>query len=682
MSHPSHRIRCALLASALILPFARTGAQQPDSTRDSTRRSAPAGHAHGDTAKLNTIRVIASPVKRPNAATSIVVHPDAIRTVPANDAWDIIRQTAGVEVHLQGQGPGFASDAVMRGYTSDHSVDVASFIDGVPLNEPVSGHAEGYADWNALIPEAVQRITVTKGPASPWAGNWAMGGTMEVTTEPSMVGTQWSARFGSYGDVRLAFMTGKEDPDKGFMVAADAQRSDGWRDNSQEAMGHALVNAIWHADGGRMFTLGVSTYGGSWDSPGYLTFAQYDSGQLKPAEDPTNGGSEIFGTVRGSVEAPAWGGALNSSLYAHGGDWHIFLTIPPEGGIGEGAASQTEEIDQRIGLGGTTRWSRQLGATHLMTGLDYRVVTAKYQRWYTTARARDSLYDFEGTPANLDALYVGIAPVVEAHWDLSSEFSLGLGARLDWLHDASRQQTGGPTTSADHWVASPKVSALYHVTPAFDAYASFNGGFRSPDGVIVQPGLPTTRENATEVGVRYASRTLSGTLALFLVNQSDLVTVDPVTLVPNNGGTTRQEGAELEGSARLNGSLTLFAHAIVNHARFVHLITDTGDTLSGKPIPQVANATVEGGLDFQRGLFLGSIWAAYTGPWTPVGMQGTLTAAYTLVNARATIPLPGVWSAVVGIQNILDTKYMEVAASGYVSPGQPRSVMLTIRHNY
>ena len=103
------------------------------------------------------MRVIASPIKRADAATTAVIFPDAIRTVPANDAWDLVRQTAGVEVHLQGQGPGFASDAVMRGYTSDHSVDVASFIDGVPLNEPVSGHAEGYADWNALIPEAVAR---------------------------------------------------------------------------------------------------------------------------------------------------------------------------------------------------------------------------------------------------------------------------------------------------------------------------------------------------------------------------------------------------------------------------------------------------------------------------------------------------------------------------------------------
>ena len=344
-------------------------------------------------------------------------------------------------------------------------------------------------------------------------------------------------------------MTGKEDPEKGFMVAADAQRSDGWRDNSREAIGHALLNAIWHADGGRTFTLGVSTYGGSWDSPGYLTFAQYDSGQLKQAQDPTNGGNEIFGTVRGSVEAPAWGGSLTSSLYAHGGDWHIFLTIPPEGGIGEGAASQTEELDDRLGLGGTTRWSRQLGATHLMTGLDYRVVTARYQRWYTTARVRDSLFDFEGTPANLDAHVrghrAGGGSALGSHVGAQrrARRPARLAARL--LEAADRRAR---RTSADHWVASPKVSAMYHFTPAFDAYASFNGGFRSPDGVIVdaRPADDAGERDRGRRALRRAGR-LSGTFALFLVNQSDLVTVDPVTLLPNNGGTTRQQGAELEG---------------------------------------------------------------------------------------------------------------------------------------
>ena len=56
------------------------------------------------------------------------------------------------------------------------------------------------------------------------------------------------------------------------------------------------------------------------------------------------------------------------------------------------------------------------------------------------------------------------------------------------------------------------------------------------------------------------------------------------------------------------------------------------------------------------------------------------TAPYTLLNLRATFPLSGRWSGVVGIQNILDERYVEVQASGFVSPGTPRQFLLTVRH--
>ena len=58
----------------------------------------------------------------------------------------------------------FASNASVRGFSSDHSTDVALWEDGVPTNEAVNGHAEGYSDWNLLFPEAIAGMDVT-GPA-------------------------------------------------------------------------------------------------------------------------------------------------------------------------------------------------------------------------------------------------------------------------------------------------------------------------------------------------------------------------------------------------------------------------------------------------------------------------------------------------------------------------------------
>jgi outer membrane receptor protein involved in Fe transport len=682
MRRPSIRLTRAFTLSAAALAFAATlpRAQQTDTTRDSTQH-APRDSAHASHT-LPLIRVVAAPTQRADAASSVIILPGAIRTVPATDAWDIVRQTAGVEVHLQGQGPGFASDAAVRGFTSDHSVDVAASIDGVPLNETVSGHAEGYADWNALIPEAVRRVEVTKGPATPWAGNFAMGGVMNVITQPTFLGTEWSARVGSYGDFRAQVLTGSEAPDGGWLIAGDVQRAGGWRDNSQEAIGHILASKQWVEAGARTYSLAVSGYGGSWHSPGFISDSQYQAGDLKTAANPTDGGNEGFGTVRGSLSIPAWSGTITSSLYAHGGTWHIYLTIPPEGGIGEGVQSQTEELDQRFGMGGTTRYQQQIGSTHLELGLDYRVVEAQYQRYYTTDRVRDSIFLFDTTPANLSALYGGVAPIVEAHWDATRDLSFGFGGRLDWITYSSEQRDGGPRSQASRWVATPKLSAIYRFTNALSAYAAYNGGFRSSDGAIVTPSLPPALEDATEIGVRYSGRMVEGSIAFFSINVRNQQTVDPVTLAPSSGGTTRQQGAELDGRVGLLRWLSVFAHATLNDAHYVHLVTEEGTDLSGTPVYQVANETVQGGFDVQQGSVTGSIWAAYTGPWTPVNEPGVRTSPYTLLNLRTVFPIGGPWSAAVGIQNILDARYVEVAASGFLSPGTPRQVMLTVRHGF
>src|SRR6185312_142479 len=143
---------------------------------------------------------------QPNDAT----HVDAltIQMTPAHNPYDLLRQTAGAEVHEQGQGPGFASDVSLRGFSSDHSTDLALWIDGVPINEPVNGHAEGYNDWNLLFPQAVRSIDVLKGPTSPVYGNFALAGTVNVRTLERMTGTQGWVSGGAYGRIEAAALTG------------------------------------------------------------------------------------------------------------------------------------------------------------------------------------------------------------------------------------------------------------------------------------------------------------------------------------------------------------------------------------------------------------------------------------------------------------------------------------------
>ena len=653
------------LATVLVASPALTRAQMP--AHDSTRKDTA-------TSWLPAVRVTAGRMTTPEAASAVIATPAAIRSVPASNAFELVRQTAGVEVHQQGQGPGFASDVVIRGFTSDHSTDVALMIDGVPINQPVNGHSEGYADWNEMLPEAISTIRVLKGPVSPWIGNFGMGGEVEVENVSLAQGTRWALRSGSFGDARASVVTGKTAEAGGFVVAADASREDGWRHNMGSKSGHLLLNRLSFDTLGNSFSVGATGYGSQWDSPGFLTLDQFKDGELRRAVDPTDGGNTGMGTLRASLKRNVSGGTLLSLLYARGGRWHIFLNIPPEGGIGEGAPSQTEELDNRGEVGGYTHFHRQLGRNDIAIGVDYRGTLADYDRYFTTRRHRDS------TETRLNADFFDVAPIAELHLNLSDAFTLGIGARLDAMGIGSREKEGGTRVSDFRYVATPKLSAIYRFDPVFSTYASFNGGFRAADGVISDPTLTPSREWAGEIGLRAIDQRYEASVAAYSTQVDREQTFDPVSLSTVSNGKSRRRGVEADARVGLNPIFALFAHGTFNDAKYLHLITDEGEDLRGVDVFGVARSTLESGIDFSHRGVAGSLWAAYTGPFTPINEPDVRTASYTLVHFRTTLPLKKQFSLGLGVQNVLDKKAIELRAAGFVSPTQPRTFLVTVRY--
>lgn len=175
----------SLTASATVAAAQHTGAT-PTRRADS---ASTAADSLGRQQRLKTVTIAASPL-RPDAPSNGIHLPAARFTdMAANSPWDVLRQAAGVEVHQQGQGPGFASDASMRGFSSDHSTDLALWIDGAPIDEPVNGHAEGYADWNLLFPRAISGIDIARGPTRVLFGDFPIAGSANVQTKERMRGS-------------------------------------------------------------------------------------------------------------------------------------------------------------------------------------------------------------------------------------------------------------------------------------------------------------------------------------------------------------------------------------------------------------------------------------------------------------------------------------------------------------
>src|SRR5437660_531040 len=234
-------MRHQLLALAVLAtPLGRVG-QQP-TTPDTL-------HQHGDTLTrrpitLQAVTVTAAPARREDPAGSIRILPSILQQTPAFNAYDLLRQVGGVEVHDQGQGPGFASDASMRGFSSDHSTDIALWVDGVPNNEPVNGHAEGYNDWSLLFPGAIETIDITKGPTSALFGNFAMAGVVNVRTLEHFQGTRFNLSGGSNDRFDGSALTGVDNESLHGVLGLRGLHETGWRAHSDYDLGQAHVRLV------------------------------------------------------------------------------------------------------------------------------------------------------------------------------------------------------------------------------------------------------------------------------------------------------------------------------------------------------------------------------------------------------------------------------------------------------
>lgn len=312
-----------------------------------------------------------------------------LREVHARNPWDLVRETTGLEVHEQGQGPGFPSDAVIRGFTSDHSTDVALVVDGVPVNQPMNGHGEGYADWNLLFPAATADLQVIKGPVSPLFGNFAAGGVVNVTTPASTGRTVVELEGGSYTYTSGAITSGFERAGWGGFLGVHGVRSEGWRENSGYYASQAIARGNRHLSPEWLVDAGAQYYRTGWDSPGYLSLADFDAGLLTQAADPTDGGDKFRFQGRLSTVFTRSNLQWQTVLWGYQSRWHLFLTIPELGGEGEGLGGQTEELDHRTAFGGKSfaRWVR--GPLELSAGVEGQAHDVSYGIWTTTARQRD-----------------------------------------------------------------------------------------------------------------------------------------------------------------------------------------------------------------------------------------------------------------------------------------------------
>lgn len=665
-------MRSLFLGLALAALPAIAVAQQP---------AAPdTGRARNDTltrrpVTLQAVTITTTVPQHYEPMSTVRVTPAELRAAPATDAYDLLRQTAGLEIHEQGQGPGFASDASIRGFSSDHSTDIALWVDGVPINEPVNGHAEGYDDWNLLMPEAISAIDVIDGPSSALYGNFAMAGVVNVQTLDRLEGTRFTAVTGSYGHVEGALLGGLNNSSTNAVLGIRGVHDDGWRPHSAYDIGQLHARLVSHASGSSTLDAGVELYGTTWDSPGYLSDSLFALHRYGVVENPTDGGFKRRAQERLSYRLIAGPSLLwRSTVYATQGQWQLYLSIPPEPGAGEGTGSQTEEEDRRYGFGATSALTWVLARAQVTAGVEGRWDHSNYQNWFTTDLHRDSAQTLVGARQVSGALFG------EATLDFTQHLRATLGARYD-AQNTRDVPVGDVTASAGKGIFAPKLGLLYHIPDWGAIYANASRGFRQTDGVITDPTLPFITEWAYETGVKLDRGPVAGTLALFQTDVSNEQTFDPITLTSISGGASRRRGVEVSLALRPTAALTLKGDWTFLDARYLHLIGESGDTLAGTRVYNTSKYVGTAGVTlappgrgWRAGVSLNAV-----GPYSPFDEPGVLRPAYVLFHLSAAVPIAPGDQLEVGVRNLFNRAYPELEAGGYVSPGQTRTVYLTLR---
>jgi len=490
-----------------------------------------------DTGKVTVIKPVVVTGNRelsvaPPVAT-VEVSPEAVQRAPAGNPYDLIGRAAGVEVHQQGQGPGFASNVVVGGFTSDHSSDVLLLLDGVPINLPIHGHVEGYADWSILSPGAVSATRVIHGPASPLYGDFSIGGVIEVYTAADASGPSGSLGVTSFGDVRGWATSGFRGETGGGLGSMALQQEQGWRDNSDYFLGTGVLRG-WKAVGAGRIEAGLYLYGSSWNSPGYVSVADFNQGNLTEATDTTDGGSadRYIGALRYGLPLSKHT-TLQVQLWGQLGQSEVFLTLPEDGVL-----EQTAERDDRQAIGMQAQVSRMKGDGEFSVGLSGRADWTAYTLDQTDERAPVSAEQAD------DGRYQALGLYGRWRGMLSSRFMYDLGLRGDLVH----YQSYNRLDSLAHWqgatdpVLSPKLGASYMASSRLRFLGSLARGFRGPVGVIGDPSRPLVTAWAGEVGAEYGTSTLLVTMSLFQFNTANERIKDPVSLEILASGTSRRRG--------------------------------------------------------------------------------------------------------------------------------------------
>jgi outer membrane receptor protein involved in Fe transport len=618
------------------------------------------------------------------AATVNVLTSEQIRTSPARETQDLLREIPGVELARTSSLVGGSAQIVsIRGVDEGRT---AVLFDGIPVNDAWGE----WIDWGRVPKSLVERVEVLEGGGSNLYGNGAMGGVISFFARPIAPGSYELQLDGGSRDAKHAYASVGVPLARSLnaMLSGDYLDGGGYRMIAPASAGPVDHRSqISSRNGMARLEFSPARHLSTFVSGNFFN----DNRDLGTALAHTNRddrrltfGADLDGAAYGALTLRGWNGILVEDQWAS--------AVTPA----VGRTSERQTSWQRIPThdwGASLQWARDgvLGLRTLIAGADLRKMTGNVAEEDYAADGSVSANIQSGGSQLLSGAFVqGILSPVEPlrieiggrydHWGNNDGFSIDAGGNTRY-----------PDETYDHF--SPRVGATYRLSSALTLRGAIYDAFRAPNLAemyrkfvsgpntnLPNPALRPESARGQEVGFDLQPASwmqLRGTYYSAIYSDfNSFVTTSPGVRQRQNVQRSRSTGGEAYLALRPVEELLLSASVNYDHA--VVVANEANPATIGNYIGRVPQQR-----QVIRATYATPMLGSLTALWRHEGknstFNGTQLDPFTVVDANYTRDISSGVSLFASVENVGDVKYQVNFSGGIVSLGLPRTVRVGVR---
>jgi len=639
----------------------------------------------------------------PLSASEGVVTEEQLSLRPVLRTGELLEVVPGLVV-TQHSGDGKANQYFLRGFNLDHGTDLATSVEGVPVNMPTHAHGQGYTDLNFVIPELIRQIEYRKGTYYAETGNFSAAGAVSMHYKSKLDQPFATLEIGR-NNYRRGLLAVAPTLGAGTLLAAvEYSTNDGpWVLKEDYRKVNGLLKYSVDFDDGRL-SIAAQGYDGHWRSTDQIPLRAVQSGLIDRFGyvDPTDGGeSDRYSLAIDGVKTIA-STQLRANLYAV--DYKLDLFSNFTYALDQVHGDQFEQLDQRRIYGGEASIARPFALgrfeSSLEAGLQWRRdAIGKVALYHTEARERFETVREDAVLQSSYSLYAS----VDSH--IGERFKAIVGARVDRFDFAVNSSLAANSGSSEATLVSPKLALVFGPWNETEFFANIGRGFHSNDArgttITVDPTDGVTPVDRVDPLVKALGYDLGARTALIANTQLSVslwrLQLDSELVFSGDAGSTEpsrrsdRRGVEIGMIYNPLAWLIVDADLALSRARF------TDDDPVGQEIPNAVERVASIGVELRHPNGLrGGLRLRHFGDAPLIEDNSVRSAATTVVNLEVGYEPQKNWKASVSMFNVFNrrdndiTYFYESQLKGepypvsdiHFHPVEPRTVRGSVRYSF